>query len=656
MWIHASTVERIDQAYKEIAREAQLSGWDNPKTDKLTLVAHWLSQDESGHWLIVLDNADDADVFFNTNHDLVSKESKGKPIAGYIPHSTQGSVLITTRDRRVGERLANRVRAINVPPFTVQEAEDLLGSLVGKIDVGDEANAQELFDALAYLPLAVSQAAAFITENGITVSEYLELLRAGDADIKDLLSEELTDSRRDTETQNSVIQTWKLSFDHIQRSNPRAAKILSLMSVLDRQGIPKSLLRQDNEKSIEFTKAIGVLQAFSLITTENSGISFEIHRLVHLATQKWLELQGEMNLWREEALKVISEVYPLGIFENWAVCNSLSPHMQAVIEYSFDSKTCQLYSATLLSNALQYDLTQGRYDIALNKCTKALSIREDLLGSEHPHTLTSMADLALTYWNQGQWKEAEGLEVQVMETSKRVLGQEHPDTLTSMNNLAVTYWNQGRWKEAEELGVQVMETRKRVLGQEHPDTLTSMAILALTYKDQGQWKEAEGLEVQVMETRKRVLGQEHPGTLTSMANLASTYRIQGRWEEAEGLEVQVMETSKRVLGQEHPDTLTSMANLASTYWNQGRLKEAEGLEVQVMETRKRVLGGEHPDTLMSFHNLAYTWKSQGRDTEAIDLMRQAERLQRTTLGFYHPDTISSTQALCEWQKSVGTDV
>jgi hypothetical protein len=62
-----------------------------------------------------------------------------------------------------------------------------------------------------------------------------------------------------------------------------------------------------------------------------------------------------------------------------------------------------------------------------------------------------MANLALTYRNQGRWKEAEALEVQVMETRKRVLGQEHPDTLTSMANLASTYRNQGRWKETEEL-------------------------------------------------------------------------------------------------------------------------------------------------------------------------------------------------------------
>jgi len=30
-----------------------------------------------------------------------------------------------------------------------------------------------------------------------------------------------------------------------------------------------------------------------------------------------------------------------------------------------------------------------------------------------------------------------------METGKRVLGKEHPDTLTSIANLALTYQNQG---------------------------------------------------------------------------------------------------------------------------------------------------------------------------------------------------------------------
>ncbi|KZL81689.1 kinesin light chain 3, partial [Colletotrichum incanum] len=54
-----------------------------------------------------------------------------------------------------------------------------------------------------------------------------------------------------------------------------------------------------------------------------------------------------------------------------------------------------------------------------------------------------MANLASTFWNQGRWEEAEKLFVQVMETRKTKLGADHPDTLTSMANLASTYRNQG---------------------------------------------------------------------------------------------------------------------------------------------------------------------------------------------------------------------
>ena len=122
----------------------------------------------------------------------------------------------------------------------------------------------------------------------MTISEYLDALRAGDRDIKDLLSEELEDSRRDMDTPNSVIRTWNLSFEQIRKQKPRAAEILSLMSVLDRQGIPKSLLRKEDERSIEFTTAMGTLQAFSLITAERAGESFEMHRLVQLSTQQIL--------------------------------------------------------------------------------------------------------------------------------------------------------------------------------------------------------------------------------------------------------------------------------------------------------------------------------------------------------------------------------
>ncbi len=146
--------------------------------------------------------------------------------------------------------------------------------------------------------------------------------------------------------------------------------------------------------------------------------------------------------------------------------------------------------------------------------------------------ITSQSWSATFLSSVGSYQLAAIIFKRVAAHQKEILGLEHPDTLASMADLTLTFWKQGRWKEAEELGVQIFETRKRVLGPEHPDTLTGMANLALIYRDQGRWKEAEKLGVQTMEMSSRVLGLEHPSTLTSMANLASTYRKKGRWKEA----------------------------------------------------------------------------------------------------------------------------
>ncbi|KAF8533090.1 hypothetical protein BDD12DRAFT_867127 [Trichophaea hybrida] len=61
-----------------------------------------------------------------------------------------------------------------------------------------------------------------------------------------------------------------------------------------------------------------------------------------------------------------------------------------------------------------------------------------------------------------------------MNERARIFGQEHPDTLDTMHNLAMTYYSQRRWKEAEGLLLVVVEARKRILGQEHPNTLGTM--------------------------------------------------------------------------------------------------------------------------------------------------------------------------------------
>ncbi|KYG40860.1 hypothetical protein M433DRAFT_77102, partial [Acidomyces richmondensis BFW] len=294
---------------------------------------------------------------------------------------------------------------------------------------------------------------------------------------------------------------------------------------------------------------------------------------------------------------------------------------------------------TNMANLASTYRNQGRWREAEELEVKVMERRREILGKEHPDTLASMNNLALTYWNQGRWEEAEKLQIQVMEIRRTMLGAEHASMLTSMGNLASIYANQGRWDEAEKLGAQVMEMSEKLLGVEHPSTLTSMNNLALTYRDQGRLKEAEALELRVFEVMKTVLGERHPDTLTSMKNLALIYANGSQWEQAEHLQLQVLVASQDIFGPEHPSTLGSMGNLASTYRDQARFKEAEELETQVMAISKRILGEEHPSTLASMANLASTYVRQGRFVEAAVLDRNVMELRRKVLGELHPSTV-----------------
>src|SRR2546423_12760301 len=61
----------------------------------------------------------------------------------------------------------------------------------------------------------------------------------------------------------------------------------------------------------------------------------------------------------------------------------------------------------------------------------------------------------------------DNLDVAALETIKRVAEGEHPNTLTNMANLASTYWRQGQMRKAEEIERRVMGRDLRELNQEH---------------------------------------------------------------------------------------------------------------------------------------------------------------------------------------------
>ena len=202
-----------------------------------------------------------------------------------------------------------------------EEAESLFISKLDREKLNfDTVKIRSLLGELDFLPLAVSQAAAFINENGVTIEDYINALQGEDAD--EFLHEELDDSRRDEESVNSVFRTWKLSYDQIKVQKPRAAELLSLLAMLDHQSVPKSLLQLP-----EITTSIGVLQSFNLVTTRAGLQSFQIHRLVQRFVQLSLKKDGSVEKWQEMALACVSKEYPseIGVAEWPLLRHTCSP-------------------------------------------------------------------------------------------------------------------------------------------------------------------------------------------------------------------------------------------------------------------------------------------------------------------------------------------
>ncbi|KAJ5946145.1 hypothetical protein N7454_002984 [Penicillium verhagenii] len=632
-WIPATSVEAIEQAFLGINEQLGLP--KGPDIDVKSQVKSYLSSGESGPWLLIIDNADDFEMWMTSSTQPALKN--------FLPQCHNGFILFTSRNQQLASRLVGP-DVITLSQMNDTTALELLKeSLVQKDLLASNDSATMLVQQLCGLPLALVQAASFINENCMSLDEYLGLLGDQEDTIIELLCEDFEDSYRYTENTNPIAVTWLISFQNVKKSSSLAAEFLSFIACIDHRDIPLSLLPCSGSK-LEKQKALGILKAYSFVTAQVNGQLISMHRLVHLATRNWLKNESLLQEWTTKAGEHFNQVFPSCDPKNRKLWREYLPHAQNLLwtRQQQPNNGSRYTFAQLVGCCLAVD---GRYSEA---DMIFLAICDGQFGKIEidDGCLREIIDwMAWIYGRQGRLKEAEEFGLALIETGKRVQGVNHPDTLACMSNLAVLYKDLGLLKEAEELGLEVTETRKRVLGIEHPETLIGMSNLVIVYQGLGRFKEAEELGLQVVKTRSKVLGVEHSQTLISMSSLAVVYNDLGRSEEAKELGLEALETSTRVLGVEHPNTLISMSILSSVCYDLGRPKEAEELALQVLVKRRRLLGAEHPDTLTSMWNLALIWVTQNRDAEAITILEECGRLREKTLGPHHYRTIQTMSEL-----------
>lgn len=163
----ASTSGDFEQSISTLGELPSLPEGETVVDKSFAELLGWLDDDGSGRWLIILDDFG----FVRQPLDGV----RARRLLQSIPDGRRVSTILTLRENRVDAELLRAASITRVHPFSDGEAVSYLKlRLAGQSHAGDLIH---LAKELGGIPLALTEAAAFIEESGMALREYLELLR-----------------------------------------------------------------------------------------------------------------------------------------------------------------------------------------------------------------------------------------------------------------------------------------------------------------------------------------------------------------------------------------------------------------------------------------------------------------------------------------------
>ncbi|MFI0939234.1 FxSxx-COOH system tetratricopeptide repeat protein [Streptomyces sp. NPDC021020] len=597
-------------------------------------------------WLVVLDDiADPADV-------------KGL----WPPAVEHGRTVLTTRRRDAALAGSGR-RLVQVGTFTPEEAVTYLVSALEEAGRAEPAaELAGLADDLGCLPLALSQAAAYIVDAGIPVAKYRDLLARRIRTLGEVSPDVLPDDQPHT-----MAAAWQLSVERADALRPYglARPMLELASFLA-PSIPLAVLTSEParehlapEGTLTPDDAAGALRALhrlSLLTApepdDDNGGYVRVHQIVQRATRDTLPTKPYGDTARAAA-DALMAVWP-DIERDTALAQSLRTCATALVsctEEGYVDPSC-LYEPKvhrLLHHAGRSLGNSGQVAAAVTYFQSLITAISTRHGPDRQDVFGARSQRSSLLGEMGDAAGAATALTALLPDMLRVLGPDHPETLVARSNLAHWQGVAGDTTGAATAYAELLNDMLRALGPDHPHTLTTRHNLALWQGESGDTAGAATAHAELLNDRLRILGPDHPHTLTTRSNLAGWRGEAGDATGAATAYAELLNDMLRALGPDHPSTLIARSNLA--HW-QGAAGDATGAATayaELLNDRLRILGPDHPSTLTARHNLALWQGMAGDATGAATAYAELLNDRLRILGPDHPHTLITREELRAWR-------
>jgi len=215
--------------------------------------------------------------------------------------------------------------------------------------------------------------------------------------------------------ERTIITTWQISYDEVERRDIRAAKLIRLWGYLDNQELWYQLLewpewanpapdwlQQITSTEISFLATIGTLLDFSLIEQNDNTETYSMHAVVH----DWIQASNDTR--RDDGLLEIAiTTIGLAVSEQYTkdgptIRGRLLPHFIQLLRYWSHVTNVQGYvDETIYIHGLQMlrilCRDQGKLTEAEQMYQRALQDSEKMLGVEHILTRNIINNLGVFY-------------------------------------------------------------------------------------------------------------------------------------------------------------------------------------------------------------------------------------------------------------------
>jgi tetratricopeptide (TPR) repeat protein len=577
-WIAAEESATIPDQFAALAAQLGIDASGDPLAVRAAV--HDRLRQANG-WLLIFDNVDSA-----------------TEVRDWIPTSPQrpgipGHVLITTR--RGGFRSLGGVLDINV--LDIEPAIKLLRTRVPDID---PASAEEIAEFLGRLPLALTQAAAYLDATGMPAAEYLQLLRTRTAEM--LRRGEMAEGANAT-----VATLWDLSLQRLANYRPAAVQLLDLCAYLAPDAIPLDLftnhayllpepLAREAADPLEFTELLAALVDYSLV--KRSAGELQLHRLVQAAIRARHFVQhagSESTEWLpfDVALRLLLSDAPSRIIEapeNWPRWAILLPHVLAATGLDANGSVAQSFdidASWLLDRAGTYLQVHGRLHAARRLLERALSIAETADGPEHRRVGAALNNLALVLRDLGDPAAARPLLERALSIAETADGPEHPNVGIHLGTLASVLRDLGDPAAARPLLERAVGITEAAYGPEHPHVGIYLGSLALVLRDLGGPAAARPLLERAVDITEAAYGPKHPHVGTYLGHLALVLRDLGEPAAARPLLERAVGITEAAYGPEHLHVGIYLSHLAPMLQDLGDPAAAQPLLERAKAIRER---------------------------------------------------------------------